>query len=417
MKHIEITTEPVITKIKDVNRVAFHIFFPMQKKNKFTHETKILLDILFDSTKKYNNTEFSLLSKKLNIMGKSAQYHSVTNCRILEISFILPKEGLIDDFSLDDCLDFYHEIIFNPNVSNGEFNETILNRIKNNISEQLSNSENNFYSKSGSEFVKITDPKEERRASIETRKKALDKVTPKSLYNFYKKIIKDNKYFVFISGALEDEKELVKTFKKHFNEDKCTIAYDREYFPKFDINEFKIVEKEQDFNQTFLGYKYQIKDFNENDFDSYQMLKFMLSAQENNLFFNKLRVHNGLVYSSDCFFDYYLSDIDLFAYLDYKNVDKAKEVIKDLMNEIRDKKVFDECKKRSVKAIKYDMLNDEDNPFSEESNKISPYVKIGISLEETYERTKNLTYERFIEFLDRVVCTNEVVLKGCDKDV
>ena len=94
----------------------------------------MLIDNLLFSCKKYDSAKKMSIKKQdlygasLNGSTKRLGKNLVIN---LSMSILNPK--YTEDIMLEESLDFYKEIILNPNVENNKFKEEIFNIIKNNL--------------------------------------------------------------------------------------------------------------------------------------------------------------------------------------------------------------------------------------------------------------------------------------------
>lgn len=174
---------------------------------------KVLFQTLYYTTKKYNtNRLFQLKLEDLYSMSighSNLKFGNLINSYI-DIKFL--NEKYTDDKFIFECIDFLFEILFNPNVENEKFDSKSLNFIKEKIGLSIDSKKENpeIYALNKSLETLENDPIS---YSLWGYKEDLEKINEKSLYEYYKKILKTNKIDIFIIGTFDKEK-----IKKYFSE-------------------------------------------------------------------------------------------------------------------------------------------------------------------------------------------------------
>ena len=415
MKSVSVTTKPIITSIKDVNRIVFHIFFPMQYSKDNIINKILLKRLLSTGSKNYNTPEKygNAFDSKL-IMNYGVNSSSMYNYEFLDFRLGVPKEGLVDGYSLDEALKFFREMIFNPNVDGEAFDKQQFNYEKDYLLRRECEFPENINEFGYEEFSKFIDPDEIDDISHDTYMELLNEVTPESVYKYYEQIIKNNNFFSFISGAIEDEEGLLNTFNKYFKQDEKDLNMDIEFFNIHKVDEYKEKVFKKDYNQSMLFLHYNFKDYTEDEYTKLDLLNFILDAPENNLLFHKLRMENNLIYT----FNYRAIKVrgymDIILYLDKNDIDKAKELINEVFDSIKDKELLETCKNRTLKAMGYDLLSSEDEPFYKVGNRINDIMSYDCDLETKIDRIKNITYDDMMEFISRMVHTKTMIIESGD---
>lgn len=167
---------------------------------------KVLFQTLYYTTKKYNtNRLFQLKLEDLYSMSighSNLKFGNLINSYI-DIKFL--NEKYTDDKFVFECIDFLFEILFNPNVENEKFDSKSLNFIKEKIGLSIDSKKENpeIYALNKSLETLENDPIS---YSLWGYKEDLEKINEKSLYEYYKKILKTNKIDIFIIGTFDKEK-------------------------------------------------------------------------------------------------------------------------------------------------------------------------------------------------------------------
>ena len=139
MKRVSTTTDLITYNVEDVNRLIVHIFFPFKKDKKDMVKVNLLVRLMNNYSKKYNQIgALDAIERKLYILDYDASSQTTENYGIIDFNLIVPKDGIIDEFSLDKAFEFFHEMIFNQNFVGEEYENTIFNDEKTFILDRLS---------------------------------------------------------------------------------------------------------------------------------------------------------------------------------------------------------------------------------------------------------------------------------------
>ena len=235
------------------------IFTQKIEKDKITINNLLIDNLLFsckkyDSAKKMSIKKQDLYGASLNGSTKRLGKNLVIN---LSMSILNPK--YTEDIMLEESLNFYKEIILNPNIENNAFDEEIFNLIKNNIYIDIKsvNENKKYYALSNlKEGMDKTSPISYR---MEGYIEDLDKITNKNLYKIYQKLLKDSVIDLYVVGDFDfKEMEKIITKKLKLKPKKKQISEIKVNYknPKDNIQE--IIE-ETNYNQSTLALGYSFK--------------------------------------------------------------------------------------------------------------------------------------------------------------
>ena len=415
MKKVSLTTKPIVTKVDGVNRLIIHIFFATEYKKEDYVKSILLNRLLLTQSKKYDTPEKQKQAMEdAYIIKYDVSRRTLESHRIIQFMLSVPKVGIVDDFTMDKALEFLHEMIFNPRVENEMFDEKFFNDEKAFLLENQSEFPRDIGDFAYNEYDKFVDPEEKNLISHETYMKELNKVTAKDVFDYYNRIINNNDYFTLIAGAVDNEEELINTYEKYFKQESKDLNYDFDYFSIEDLLDHEEKTIETKYNQSMLFMHFNIKDYKEEEYFKLVTLGWLLDSKENNLVFHKLRIEHGLVYYCNCDFNSKFGSFDIITALSYEDVDKAKELIIEVIDSLKDEKLFDECKNRTLVALEYDLLTEEDNPFSVASNKVTKLIDYRKTIEEELEELKNIKYDDILDLINRIINTKVMIIKGGD---
>ena len=200
-------------KFKSITvKVSFHRVI---KKNEITIRN-ILSDMFMQSSKKYNSKrDLTIKAQDLYAAGLRTTNSRLGNYINTDFYLTVLNDKYTEEGNFASSLEFLSEIVFNPDVENGQFNGEKLDIVKstcrsalNSIKEDASN-----YSliRMAEEFGKGEPISYRMIGYLED----LDDITGKSLYDFYLDMIKNDFVDIFVIGDI-DIKGTTDLIKKYF---------------------------------------------------------------------------------------------------------------------------------------------------------------------------------------------------------
>ena len=250
-------------KIKDINKENYKLH--LIKTNKF--KTILVKVVFWNELKKEELTLRNMLIK--NLLFSSAQYNTLRKMAIKkdelfsvdlysrtyrrggqilsEINLSSLSEEYLEKDGLQESLKFLFEIINNPNVKDGKFEEESFQINYDKLKSAIQNEKEDPMYYSYTKFKEMIDKNQKYGPSILGTLEDLEKITPESLYKYYKKFLANNQVDIYIVG--------------NFNEDKVTKIIEKEAkfksinLKKVKINKgykknYSIKEEQSKFNQS-----------------------------------------------------------------------------------------------------------------------------------------------------------------------
>ncbi len=412
------TNEPQIYNLKDVNRVSIMLLFPIKTENDNVAKKQMLLRLLSLCSKDYYEpTEFYKKMDSLYILNYSVNQLSYKEITYLSFTLVVPKDGLINEFSLEEALKFFRNALYEPCINNNEFDSYRFGLEKDYLLEKCRDFPKNIYEYVSDRYNTFIDKDESVFISHPTYLKLLKKLNVKDLYKFYKESILNNNYFVYIFGSIKDKKHVSDTFNKVFNKKPVNFSYNVTFnnFEKFD----KYVHKEDKtkYNQACLALHYVIKDNKSKERAYYEMLVSILDSKENALVYNALRVDNNLVYSIKFRKFNHFGFFDILVYYNDVSYKKIIEIVNNAINSLYKREVFEECKKKLIRSLNYDLLYLEDDPTGYLFEKIKCDFSDDFTIKRLLKLYSNINYEDFVCYLNKLTLSKSYLFKGGEKDV
>lgn len=268
----------------------------------------------------------------------------------------LPENENLSNRAINLLLD----VMLNPLTENGKFKKEYVdsekNTIKRLIEGKIDNKDMYAYTRCVEEMYKDKPYGLYKYGYIED----LDKINEENLYEVYKKLIDEAKIDIFVSGNFEDD-EIIKTISNNKNikdlkerEDKHIInTEETEKKEKVEVNE---LTESKDVTQGKIVIGLDI-DFYEPD-SKYAMCLYnvILGESATSKMFQNVREKAGLAYSARSTYLRQKNNIFIRAGIEIDNYEKALNIIKEQLEDMKNGKFTDEeienAKKYMVAGIK-----------------------------------------------------------------
>lgn len=243
-------------------KIYIEVFFQRKALKEETTIRSLLSKVLTESTNKYNtNRKMFIESEELygaEIAAKNI-LSGYNNNLIFEMNFINEK---YTELGMNErTLDFFIEMLFNPNINNNKFDSESFKNCKESLKEELISENDNpqLYS-----VKKMLENMTDSPASYNVvgYLEDLEKINESNLYDYYKTLFVNDIIDIYVVGDIDTDyikeyfknKFEVRTFKKSI--ETTFIKFD-----KFRIRPKKIKEPKQ-FNQSNLAIGFKIEDLN-----------------------------------------------------------------------------------------------------------------------------------------------------------
>lgn len=357
-----------------------------------------------------SDAEFRNELLKRLIIGYSVNIRDVGDTTMLRFSLTIPKEDLVEDYSIDRAIEFFKNAVFNPYVEGEGFAKCQFELEKEVLRRNYLNSKNSVYAEAERKFMKYVDPEHKLRQDFDYCMKLIEDATPESVYEFYKEKVLNSNYLLYIGGCVE-ESTAKRIYDKYFKQDKESFTVELDYYKFFKPTKYSYHEEEYEFNQSSLFMEYLAEDVNEENLEYYSLISNILSTQENDLIFKSLRIDNNLVYVSYANKLLYHGMFYVEAYLSEEHKDKAIEVVKDVFVKLKDKDFLRACMDRLIEGIELDLIRELDRKYQKLETRINDDLYLR-NLEEILDKYKSMDVEDVIPYIDKIKLNNVLFIKG-----
>ena len=203
-------------KFKSITvKVSFHRVI---KKNEITIRN-ILSDMFMQSSKKYNSKrELTIKAQDLYAAGLRTTNSRLGNYINTDFYLTVLNDKYTEDGNFASSLEFLSEIMFNPDVENGKFNEEKLDIVKSTCRSALNSIKEDASNYSLIRMAEAFGEGEPISYRMMGYLEDLDDITGTSLYEYYLDMIKNDFVDIFVIGDISI-KETTDLIKKYFKFD------------------------------------------------------------------------------------------------------------------------------------------------------------------------------------------------------
>ena len=398
-------------KFKTIN--VSTLLFNKYNKNNVTKE-KFISDFLIN-TNNNAKTEVLMSKKYMELYEPRISVNDVfrdIHMKIFDITFL--NEKYTEKDMNKKTINFYYDIIFNPNTCEDGLDEKSFKINKEAYkSIYMRNKED---SSSTAYFNALKNISEDNPVKIDIRGSIedLEKIDRKECLNYYLNELKNSKFMVFVTGDYTNE--LIDIIKNNLDNkvNNVNIDYLKEFNVEKVINEREIID-ESNFKQSIVYIIYKIIGMS-----SYErevvlpILNNVLGGSSSKLF-NNVREKHSLAYYA---YSDYLSSYNIlymYAGISNNNYKETVKLMKNELNEIMNGNITNEELSGAKETIISSILKSEDR-ITGISNSLKSNIIYGISLnEELKEKIKSVTKEDLINLSRKLELDLTYLLKG-EKD-
>ena len=339
-----------LIKTNKFKTLFFKVILSEKLKKEDITIRNLLIDNLMSSSKKYK-TMRELNIKKQDLYGVSV---NMVNRRIGDYSFIeytmnMLNKRFTEESMLKESIQFFSELLYEPNVSNGLFDNELFEVSKKNIKKELEMEKERPNSYAFDRFKEVLDKDAAFSYSSIGYEKDLENITSEDLYKYYKKTLDNSVCDIYVVGDFDfDEVEQLIKDNFKFNTKCRPSSYSILLKDNKRNNE---VIQESSFNQSRLFIGFKLTNFNEED-KKYPLSLFNMifgNSPESKLF-KEVREEKSLCYSISSSY----RRLDNFYYINagisYNNYDEVLNTIKKCLKDMQEGN-FDEESLEKAKTV------------------------------------------------------------------
>ena len=396
----------------------FAIFLTTKLERETVTKNALLTSVLRRGSKNYPSQEE--ISKNLEKM-----YGASFDCGVEKtgdnhiLKFYLESinnEFLPSDENLSkECFEILTDIIFNPYIENEQFKEEYVNGEKENLKQIIQSKIDNKARYASERCVEEMYKNEPYGLYKFGYVEDLEKITAKELYEYYKELIENAKIDIFVSGDIDDN-----TIAEILNSNSINNLQETlEVYNQNKINEIKTAIKEpkiiNESMQVTQGKLILGLDILENTKESKftaSVYNVILGGSSNSKMFQNVREKASLAYTAGSVYLRQKDNIFVKAGIDIPNYEKAVELIKEQLNQMKNgdfsEQEIDNAKliiSSSIEAIPESQDSEITYYFAQELS--DEFV----SLDDYVKNIKNVTKEQIVDIANKIQINTIYFLK------
>ena len=398
------------TRFKGIN-VVMYLTKEFNKKDiPFFH---MLVHNLTYSSKKYDSKE-KIASTSEDLYGLTLTSGFTLNgaCETLSfnLEFLNPK--YTEEKYFDLSLDYFKELIINPNVKNNKFNCEYFNIIKNDLISNIKALKDNPAKFAALNYSKIMYEGTPSAYSSVSEVSDFDNVNPVNLYSFYKNIL-NNKCNVDICILGEVDESIIdkihdrfKSIKALKNDLKFTINHDykKDIREKIDI---------LNYNQSKLYIGYRLKNVTHHELSHVaRVYNTILGTMNDSILFNIVREENSLCYSIGSYVNKFNPSLTIYAGINKDNCEKTIDLIKKCVESMKDRHSVERLFDSAKKTINTYLNNYYDDSMLQIYNYYIGEYEYLEDIETLKEKINSVTIDEVLDLNKKISLSTIYLLKG-----
>ena len=396
---------------------SMEIMFRKKLDKKEITQNNMLVDMITHSSKRYPKKRDVAIELE-NLYSASFRGFTTRLGSSVMLSFVLdflnPK--YCEKGYLEDVLSMPFEMLLNPNISNGKFDERSFNIIKNRLKSDIESLKENAAKYAFRRSLLNMDENSPSSYNMTGYLEDLESITPSNLVDSYNKLLSDYTCDIFVIGNLDME-EVVSTIKSKFNNrtikvDKIKLYVDNDLRKKY-IN----IEETGKYEQDSFIMIYNLDNLNERErnfvIHIYNII--LGSGGLTSKLYRYLREENSLCYNVSSMVQKYDGLLMIYSGIDAKDKDLCIELVNKAMKEMSNGEFSDIELDNAIKTVISSLKMGEDTQGGIINNYLFNYLDNLPLYEERVKEFKTVTKEEVINISKKIKLNTIYLLKGEDK--
>lgn len=406
-----------LVKTNRFKTITVEVDFRREIQKEDITKRAVLKEVLLNSNKNYRTErELIIESEKLydlKLVASSARMGNYTN-----ISFktrFLDEKYTEKDMN-EESIAFLMDIIFNPNIDNGSFNEEVVNKCKNRIEKSIKSLKD---SKLKYTLFKLLENVKDKPYSYNSYGylEDLEKIDGKVLYDYYKDMINNDFIDIFVVGDFDSIKikELIKKYfkAKTYHKTKTNIIVEELPIIK------KIIEQseEDNVNQTQFTILCGINNLTE--FERKYVIKVyseLLGGSSNSILFDTVREKNSYAYYVNADVKSYDNTLLIYSGIEPGNKNEVFKLIKKCLIEIEKGNFTDDMLNNAKETLIGGIKASLDSPSGIINNYFAKILVGTDNFEERIDNFRKVTKEDVINVSKKINIYSTYTLEGVKQD-
>ena len=399
--------------------IYFSINFTMPVNKRLISENALLSAVLGKSNKKFK-TQKEIQMYLYSLYGANFDIGIEKFGDLYNIEFrgeCINKKYLPNNTDVvNEVLEFLYDAIYNPNVLNGAFDEEVVEREKDFILNKIREVKDDKLRYGIRKMEELMCKDEPFSTYVYGDENDIYKITSSDLYKRYNEVISNSCITFIISGNLLGYEDIEEKVNNIFNNKLVSkLNYkDLIYNQKLNHNQ-EVVEESQQTTQSVLSYGLRINNPNSNDFYKLSVYNALLGGTPSSKLFQNFREKESLAYTVRSRYYRFKDIIIIYAGIQKENYEKAKLVLENEINKIKDGEISDEEFEASKKSIISDLKEWNDSKIALSKMFISNLFSLkndSLTLEQMVDKFEKVTKQDIIEIAGKITIEKIYFLGG-----
>lgn len=399
--------------------IYFSINFTMPVNKRQISENALLSAVLGKSNKKFK-TQKEIQMYLYSLYGANFDIGIEKFGDLYNIEFrgeCINKKYLPNNTDVvNEVLEFLYDAIYNPNVLNGAFDEEVVEREKDFILNKIREVKDDKLRYGIRKMEELMCKDEPFSTYVYGDEEDIYKITSSDLYKRYNEVISNSCITFIISGNLLGYEDIEEKVNNIFNNKLVSkLNYkDLIYNQKLNHNQ-EVVEESQQTTQSVLSYGLRINNSNSNDFYKLSVYNALLGGTPSSKLFQNFREKESLAYTVRSRYYRFKDIIIIYAGIQKENYEKAKLVLENEINKIKDGEISDEEFEASKKSIISDLKEWNDSKIALSKMFISNLFSLkndSLTLEQMVDKFEKVTKQDIIDIASKITIEKIYFLGG-----
>lgn len=332
-----------LCNIKKFKTIELYLDIKTPIKKEEITQRLILFSVLFHSSNSYDNPkDLCIKLEDLYSAIINQNTYRIGKHIITEFTLSCLEDKYTEEDNFNKSLSLLNDIIFNPKVENNSFDDKIVDLYKERLRLNIENIKENPRNYATIRGIEEHDPASITSYRLKGYIEDLDQIDGKSLYNYYKKMIKTNLFDFYVVGNITMNK-ISSLIKKNF--DKINIISKKNTNILLNdkiIKKVKTTKEELDYEQSILKIYYKFDNISTKERFFAAKIASLILGNTPSLLFTKVREKHSLCYSIGCSYSYYDNILCVSTFISKENYDKVKKLIKETIKDIQKQNFTDQ---------------------------------------------------------------------------
>ena len=399
--------------------IYFSINFTMPVNKRQISENALLSAVLGKSNKKFK-TQKEIQMYLYSLYGANFDIGIEKFGDLYNIEFrgeCINKKYLPNNTDVvNEVLEFLYDAIYNPNVLNGAFDEEVVEREKDFILNKIREVKDDKLRYGIRKMEELMCKDEPFSTYVYGDEDDIYNITSSDLYKRYNEVISNSCITFIISGNLLGYEDIEEKVNNIFNNKLVSKLNYKELIYNQKLNHIQeVVEESQQTTQSVLSYGLRINNPNSNDFYKLSVYNALLGGTPSSKLFQNFREKESRAYTVRSRYYRFKDIIIIYAGIQKENYEKAKLVLENEINKIKDGEISDEEFEASKKSIISDLKEWNDSKIALSKMFISNLFSLkndSLTLEQMVDKFEKVTKQDIIDIASKITIEKIYFLGG-----